>query len=120
VATLNANQAAYIFVSPTASVVVGATSTVTAYGSGWFARNVGSAIPISVGVCYQDQVGPGPVTLMGTATGANVGTTLVSVAATGSASVPASTYNVGLCAINNNAASVNKSDVTNGFVFVTP
>jgi hypothetical protein len=120
VATLNANQATYIFVSPTAPVTLAATSTVTAYGSGWFARNTAGAVNISVGVCSQDQVGPGPVTLMGTASNASVSTTLVPVLATGSASLPASTYNVGLCAINNNAAAVNKSDATNGFVFVTP
>ena len=120
VATLNANQSAYVYLSPTTSVTLAGTSVVTAYGSGWFARNVGGAVAISVGVCSQDQSGPGPVTLMPSATNANVGTTLVPVLATGSASLPAGSYNVGLCGINNNAAAVNKNGDTTGFVFVTP
>jgi hypothetical protein len=118
--TLNANRATYAFMGPTAPVTLSGTSTVTAYGMGWFARNTAGTVSISVGVCSQDQVGPGPVTLMPTATSANVSATLVPVLATGSASLAASTYNVGLCAINNNAVAINKNDVTSGFVFVTP
>lgn len=118
--TLNANQATYIFMGPTASVSLGAASAVTAYGSGEFQRNTAGAVTLSVGVCSQNQSGPGPVTLMPTPSAPSVSNSPVTVLATGSALLPAGSYNVGLCAVNNNAASINKNGNTAGFVFVTP
>jgi hypothetical protein len=118
--TLNANQATYIFVGPTATVVLPGASSVAAYGSGWFARTTAGAVTISVGVCSQDQSGPGPITLMPPATSASVSNSDVAVLAAGSASLPAGTYNVGLCAVNNNNVAINKNGNTTGFVFVTP
>ncbi len=118
--TLNANQLTPIFMGPTTPVTLAGSSNVTGYGTGWFSRTTAGAVNIAVAVCYQDQSGPGPVTAMPTATVASVSNTLVPVQATGSATLAAGTYNVGLCATNANAVSVNKNGVTSGFVFVTP
>ncbi|HEX6138601.1 MAG TPA: hypothetical protein VF059_13175 [Casimicrobiaceae bacterium] len=118
--TLFSNTVSPIFVGPTATVNLAAPGNVSAYGSGSFARQSGSSLVITVGVCYQDQNGPGPVTVMGSATNTTVTTSEVASGAAGSASLPAGTYNVGLCATNNNAGAVNKNGNTSGFVFVTP
>jgi len=118
--TLNANQASYIFMGPTASVVAASASNLSAFGSGWFSRNTPGAATLSVGVCYQNQAGPGPVTVMPTPSAPSVSNTDVPVLVTGTAAVAAGTYNVGLCALNNNNVSINKNGNTAGFAFVTP
>ena len=117
---LNANQATYIFMGPTASVVAASASNLSAFGSGWCSRNTAGAVTLSVGVCYQNQPGPGPITVMPTPTAPSVSNTDVPVLVTGTAAVPSGTYNVGLCALNNNAVAVNKNGNTAGFAFVTP
>jgi hypothetical protein len=118
--TLNANQVAYIFMGSTGPVTLTGASNVTAYGSGTFSRNTAGAVTISVGVCYENQSGPGPVTLMPSPTSASVSNSDVVVFATGSAFLPTATYNVGLCAVNTNNVAINKNGDTTGFVFVTP
>ncbi len=118
--TLFSNTTSYIFVGPTATVNLAAASNVNAYGSGSFARQTGSPLTISVGVCYQNQSGPGVVTALGTPTNTTVSTTEMASGAAGSAVLPAGTYNVGFCATNNNAGAINKNGNTSGFVIVTP
>ena len=123
VATLNANQATYIFVSPTAPVTLAATSTVTAYGSGWFGTQSVGTGTVSVGVCYQNQSGPGPVTLLGSTSSSPVpstGSAVTFASGSGSAALAAGTYNVGLCAQNFGSNSLNLNNHSSGFVFVTP
>jgi hypothetical protein len=117
--TLFSNTLAYIFMGPTASVTLPATGNISAYGSGSFARQTGSQ-EITVGVCYQNQSGPGPILAMGSPTTVTVTTTETSQFGAGSATVAAGSYNVGLCATNNGAGSVNKNGNTSGFAFVTP
>ena len=110
----------YVFAGPTATVTLPASGTVAAYGSATFARQSGPTVQPSIAVCYQDQSGPGPVTTMGTPTLVSVSTDLVSFGQSGSATVPAGTYNVGFCIQNNSAGSLNKNDTTSGFAIVTP
>lgn len=117
--TLFSNTLAYIFMGPTATVALPATGNINAHGSGSFARQTGTQL-ITVGVCYQDQSGPGPILAMGSPTTVTVTTVETSQYGTGSATLAAGTYNVGLCATNNGAGSVNKNGNTSGFVIVTP
>ncbi len=117
--SLGSNQNTFVFLGPVASdIVLVAQATITSSGSGVFAVNSGSK-SVSVGVCYQNQAGPGPVVPMGTATAATVTSTPSTVFASGSATVPAATYNVGLCAINPGLNPVNKNGNTIGVVAVS-
>jgi hypothetical protein len=118
--TLYSNTLVYIFMGPTAVVNLPASGSVSAFGSGSMSRQTGSPVSVSVGVCYQNQTGPGPITPLGSPTSVDVGTTEISYGASGSAVLPAGTYNVGFCAKNNSAGSVNKNGNTSGFVVVTP
>ena len=117
--TLFSNTLAYVFMGPTATATLPATGNLSAYGSGSFARQTGTQ-QITVGVCYQNQSGPGPILAMGSPTTVTVTTVETSQFGSGSATLPAGTYNVGLCATNNGSGSVNKNGNTSGFVLVTP
>ncbi len=109
------------FAGPTTSITLPATATVTGYGGGWFAKASSGTGTVDVGVCYQDQSGPGPVTALGSLTNATgINGTQSWHFGNGSASLPAGSYNVGLCAQNLGSNSVNKNGHTSGFVFVTP
>ena len=66
----------------------------------------------------EDQSGPGPVTVMGSTTTYSISGSQTWHYAAGSASVPAGTYNVGLCAQNVGTNSINKNGNTSGFDFV--
>jgi hypothetical protein len=118
--SLGSNQNTWTFLGPVANgIVLVSQATITANGQGAFAVNAGTK-SISVGVCYQDQTGPGPLVPMGTATPATATTTPQDVFASGSATVPAGTYNVGLCALNPGTGPVNKNGNTLGLVTVSP
>ena len=117
--TLFSNTLTYIFVGPTATVNLAGTASVSAYGTGTFARQTGSPITISIGVCYQDQSGPGAVTPMGLPLSTHVSTIPLPYGVAGSTSLGAGVYNVGYCAQNNNAGAVNKNGNTSGFVIIT-
>jgi hypothetical protein len=107
------------FIGTPTSVVLASSGGLSAYGGGWFARNsAGGAGSLTLGVCYQDQSGPGPVTVMGSTSTYSVSGSQTWHYAAGSASVAAGTYNVGLCAQNSGTNSINKNGNTSGFVFV--
>ena len=107
------------FIGTPTSVVLASSGGLNAYGGGWFARNsAGGAGSLTLGVCYQDQSGPGPVTVMGSTSTYSVSGSQSWHYAAGSASVAAGTYNVGLCAQNSGTNSINKNGNTSGFVFV--
>ena len=107
------------FIGTPTSVVLASSGGLNAYGGGWFARNsAGGAGSLTLGVCYQDQSGPGPVTVMGSTSTYSVSGSQTWHYAAGSASVAAGTYNVGLCAQNSGTNSINKNGNTSGFVFV--
>jgi hypothetical protein len=101
------------------TVTLGSTSTLSAYGGGWFARSSAGSTTGSLNVCYQDQNGPGPITTMGTTTVFSIGNTASYHSATGSATVSAGTYAVGLCAKITGTAA-NKNGGSAGFVFTLP
>jgi len=104
--------------TPTA-VVLASAGSISAYGGGWFARNSsGGAGSLSLGVCYQDQSGPGPITVMGSTTTYSVSGSQTWHYAAGTAALPAGTYNVGLCAQDIGSNALNKNGNTSGFVFV--
>jgi len=103
-----------------AAVTLAAPGTVSAYGGGWFAKQSIGIGSVSLAVCYQDQSGPGPLTVFGTPTTISVNGSQVWHFATGSVDLGAGTYNVGLCAQNLGVNSVNKNGETSGFVFVAP
>ena len=106
------------FVSTPTSVALASGGNLSAYGGGWFARNsAGGAGSLQLAVCYQDQSGPGPVTVMGSTTTYSISGSQTWRYAAGSAAVPAGTYNVGLCAQNVGTNSINKNGNTSGFVF---
>lgn len=117
--TLGSNTLLPIFMGPTASVSLATTGTISAYGSGSFARTVGTA-SISVGVCYENQSVPGLLVMMGLPTSVTVTTTLTSQSAAASVVLPAGSYHFGLCGINLGLGAVNQNGSTSGFVIVTP
>ena len=118
--TLFSNTGTYIFVGPTATVNLAGAASVSAYGTGTFARQTGSPLTISIGVCYQNRSGPGPVTTMGLPLSTHVSTVPLPYGVAGSAVLGAGAFNVGYCAQNNNPGAVNKNGNTSGFVIVTP
>ena len=118
--TIPSGTGGFIFAGPTATVVLAGPGTLNAYGSASFSRVSGPTVQPTVGVCYQNQSGPGPVTTMGTTQAVSVSTDLLSFGAAGSAAVVAGTYNVGYCVQNNSAGSLNRNDNTSGFVIVSP
>jgi hypothetical protein len=116
--TLNSNQLTYIFVGPTASATLNGDGTLTANGGGEFQTNTNTA-NITVAVCYQD------ATTLGLLSPISVPSSLVVTSAgpvvsfgTGSVSLPAGTYNVGLCAKNGGNVPVQKSGKTIGVVTI--
>jgi hypothetical protein len=107
------------FAGTSTAVVLASAGSISAYGGGWFARNSsGGAGSLSLGVCYQDQSGPGPITVMGSTTTYSVSGSQTWHYAAGTAALPAGTYNVGLCAQNIGSNSLNKNGNTSGFAFV--
>jgi len=107
------------FIGTPMSVVLASSNGISAYGGGWFARNLGGgAGSLQLGVCYQDQSGPGPVTVMGSTSTYSVSGSQTFRSAAGSATVPAGTYNVGLCGQNIGTNAINKNGNSIGYVFV--
>ena len=107
------------FIGSTTQVTLAAPNGLSAYGGGWFAKQSSGLGSLKLGVCYQDISGPGPVTLMGSTTTVSVNSSQAFKSAAGSTgSVPAGTYNVGLCGQNIGSNSINKAVHTSGSVFV--
>jgi hypothetical protein len=111
------------FAGPTASITLDATSVLSAYGGGWFGKQSTGTGSLDVGVCYQNQSGPGPITAMGSmntiAPPSNGNADTFGYGA-GSVSLDAGTYSVGLCAQNTGSNSMNRNAHASGFVFATP
>ena len=116
--TLSSHQLTYFFMGPTATATLNVAGTVTANGGGEFRTN-GNTSNITVAVCYQDAVALGPITSMGTPNNLTATSTTTVSFATGSASLPAGTYNVGLCATNPSIGPVQKNGNTVGIVTIT-
>ena len=106
----------YEFIGST-TVTLASPSTLSGFASGWFAKQSAGTGSMSLAVCYQDQSGPGPITVLGSATTVTVGTAATYGAANGSGSVPAGTYTVGSCAQNLGVNSINKSVHSAGAVY---
>ena len=105
------------FIGSTTQVTLAAPNGLAAYGGGWFRKQSSGPGTLQLGVCYQDSptTGPGPVTLMGSTTTEAVNGTLAYKSAAGSViSVPAGTYNVGLCGQNTGSNEINKNLHTSG------
>jgi hypothetical protein len=106
----------YQFIGST-TVTLASPSTLSGFASGWFAKQSAGTGPLSLAVCYQDQSGPGPMTVLGSAATVTVGSTAFYGSANGSGSVPAGTYTVGSCAQNLGVNSINKSVHSAGAVY---
>lgn len=120
IATLLGLMPDYVFVGSPASITLGATSTVSGYGGGLFAKQSSGVGTVKLAVCYQDQSGPGPITVLGSPTVISVNATQTFKFAFGSGTLGAATYTVGLCAQNVGLNSVNKNGATSGYVFAGP
>jgi hypothetical protein len=119
VQSLIVNTGVFEFLSST-SVPFAATTTISVYAGGWFAKTSTGLGSVDMGVCYQDQNGPGPVTLLGSTTSFTVtgASTFHSVSTSGS--LPPATYLIGLCAQNTGSNSVNKNGTSSGYLFTMP
>jgi hypothetical protein len=102
------------------SITFGAPTDVSVYAGGWFAKTSTGIGNANIGICYQDQSGPGPLTVLGTTNSFTVSgaSTFHSVSASGT--LPAATYNIGLCAENTGVNNVNKNGTSSGYLFTTP
>jgi hypothetical protein len=102
------------------SITFGAPTDVSVYAGGWFAKTSVGIGNANIGICYQDQSGPGPLTVLGTTNSFTVSgaSTFHSVSASGT--LPAATYNIGLCAENTGVNNVNKNGTSSGYLFTTP
>lgn len=116
--TIGSNQSSFAFAGPTATASLIATATITASGTAAIGINGGTK-DITLNVCYQNQVGPGPVIAMGTSVPLTATTTLTSYIVSGSAVLSAGNYNIGVCAINPANGPVNKNGNTVGVVAIT-
>lgn len=116
--TLNANQSAYIFMGPTATAMLSVAGTITVSGGGEFRTNGGTA-SVTAAVCYQDAVALGALTSMGTPSSFTATSVTTLSFPSGSASLPAGTYNVGLCATNSANSPVQKNGNTIGVVTIS-
>ena len=116
--TLNANQATYIFMGPTATATLNVAGTITVSGGGEFKTNGGTA-NVTAAVCYQDAVALGALTSMGTPSSFTASITTTRPFVSGSASLPAGTYNVGLCATNATNSPAQKNGNTIGVVMIS-
>jgi hypothetical protein len=116
--------AGFQFAGATGAVTIAAGSsrrvTVNARAALGLAANGPQAA--NVGVCYQNTIGPGPVTLLGGTSSAGQVTTLRQwVSASDTALLAPGTYNLGLCV--QNAAGpdpVSNNDYVIGWTMVTP
>ena len=102
------------------SIVLSASTDISVYGGGWFGKTSVAPGTANIGICYQDQNGPGPLTLLGSANSFGVAGAQTFQPATGSGTLPAATYTIGLCAQNTGTNDVNKNGTAAGFVFTTP
>jgi hypothetical protein len=119
VQTLLPATGVYEFIGSTTVTLV-STSTLSGFASGWFAKQSAGTGSMSLAVCYQEQSGPGPITVLGSASTVSVSAdpnTPSYGAANGSGSVPAGTYTVGSCAQNTGVNSINRSVHSAGAVY---
>lgn len=117
--TLLNGTGVYEFIGTT-SLTLGSSTTVAAYGGGWFAKQSSGVGSVSLGICYQDQNGPGPITVLASPTTVSVNGTSTFKSASGSGTLPAATYTIGLCAQNTGSNSVNKNGDSSGYIFTSP
>jgi hypothetical protein len=115
--SIGSNQNTYAFAGPTATVPLVATANVTANGSAAIGANGTKSMTLNV--CYQDQNGPGPVIAFGDPQAIVATTTLTVHPVSGVTTLPAGTYNVGVCATNPGLGPVNKNGNTSGVVTVS-
>ena len=104
----------------TTSVTLADTTSLSVYAGGWFGKTSVGPGTAQAAICYQDQNGPGPLTLMGSAVTFSVSGVPTFHSASASASLPAATYTIGLCGKNTGTNSVNKNGTSSGFIFTTP
>ena len=119
VQTLLAGTGTYEFIGST-TVTLASPGTLSGFASGWFSKQSAGTGSMSLAVCYQNQSGPGPITVLGSATTGSVPTTSIGAAfrsANGSGSVPAGTYTVGSCAQNLGVNSINRGVHSAGAVY---
>jgi len=116
--TLNANQLTYTFMGPTATATLNVAGTINVSGGGEFTTNGGTA-SVTAAVCYQDAVALGALTSMGTPNSFTATSTTTRTFLSGSASLPAGTYNVGLCATDSTNSPVQKNGNTIGVVTIS-
>jgi len=102
------------------SIAFGASTDISVYGGGWFAKTSVGPGTADIGICYQDQNGPGPLTLLGSTNSFAVSGAPTFESASASGTLPAATYTLGLCAQNTGTNNVNKNGTAAGFVFTTP
>ena len=107
------------FVGSTTVPLAGTTS-LSVFGGGWFAKTSVGPGSGQIGICYQDQNGPGPITAIGSLTTFGVSGNLAFSSANASVSLPAGTYTVGVCAQNPGVNSINKNGSSSGYIFTTP
>ena len=106
------------FVGPTATVTLLGSTKVSAYGGGWFAKSSAGLGSLALGICYQNQSGPGPVTLMGLSTTFSINGTQAYKSATGTAILSVGIFHVGLCALNLGSNAINNNSQASGAVFI--
>jgi hypothetical protein len=119
IGTVSGNLLTYTFTGPTATVSLLGPANVAAYGTANLGKN-GLAIGLSLAVCSQNQVGPGPILPMGVPSLITVSATTTPYGAFGSVSLPAGTYNVGFCELNIGLGALSNNGITAGIVVVTP
>jgi len=117
--TLLNGTGVYEFIGQT-SLTLGSATTVSAYGGGLFAKQSSGVGSVSLGMCSQDQNGPGPITVLASPTTVSVNGTNTFHSASGSGTLPAATYTIGLCAQNLGTNSVNKNGASSGYIFTSP
>ena len=122
-ATVNISGGAtdFVFDGATANISLGATSTVTADSIATLQVLIGGAKVVDVAVCYQNQLGPGPVLAIGASAAVNVLPVIGNFTASGSIVLPAGNYKVGFCIRNTTTGTIAGLGLTAGAaVVVTP
>ena len=102
------------------SITFGAPTDISVYAGGWFAKTATGIGNANIGICYQDQNGPGPLTVLGTTNSFTVSGASTFHFVSASGTLPAATYTIGLCAENTGPNNVNKNGTSSGYLFTTP
>jgi hypothetical protein len=102
------------------NVTLASATQVSVSGGGWFGKTGVGVSYVNLAVCYQDQDAAGPILLMGLPANFIVTGTTAFHYVTASAMLTASTYKIGLCALNVGINSVNANGTSSGFIFTVP